>query len=217
LDGIFDFSDVNLIMRYLNKKRFFEEFVFDDDGIEVETDNLKGHQWWDNKLLIAESEDVVMQESPFATYLASSSFTAFTKKVFDYIEVNLVQTNILDIDGDGKVDLNDGAILAAFFTARLTPAALTQWITSNSIRRYVKDVTAYIGQYTGAQRHFTDPAFFGYQVSCSYDPTGSYLAPVITTIGLYDNSNHLLAVGKLGKPIKNLVDWPLNFIIRFDT
>ena len=29
-DGKFDFLDVDLIMRYLYKKKFFEEFVFDD-------------------------------------------------------------------------------------------------------------------------------------------------------------------------------------------
>jgi hypothetical protein len=46
-------------------------------------------------------------------------------------------------------------------------------------------------------------------------PTGSYLAPFITTIGLYDG-NELVAVGKLGRPVKNLVDWPVNIVVRFD-
>ena len=216
-DGVFDFADVDLIMRYLSKKQFFEDYVFDDNGIVLEQDNLKGYQWWDNKILLTESEDVLLQESDFSAFLVSSSFNQFTKTVFDYIETKLDNTGILDIDGDGKVNLYDGAILTAYFTGKLTPVSLLQWINVNSIRRYVVEINEYIGQYTGAQGSFTNPVFFGYQFSSSYDPTGSYLAPVITTIGLYDNNNALVAVGKLGKPIKNLVDWPLNFIVRFDT
>jgi hypothetical protein len=53
--------------------------------------------------------------------------------------------------------------------------------------------------------------------SSSVDPTGSYLAPYITTIGLYDDNNQMVAVAKLAHPIKSYPDYPLNFIIRFDT
>lgn len=56
-----------------------------------------------------------------------------------------------------------------------------------------------------------------YLESGSIDPTGSYLAPYITTIGLYDNNYDMVAVAKLPTPIKNLPDYDLNFIIRFDT
>ena len=56
-----------------------------------------------------------------------------------------------------------------------------------------------------------------YHTSASVDPTGSYLAPFITTIGLYDDDNNMIAVAKLPKPIKNLPDYDMNFIVRFDT
>lgn len=49
------------------------------------------------------------------------------------------------------------------------------------------------------------------------DPTGSYLTPYITTIGLYDDDDNLLVVAKLPKPIKNLPDYNVNFLVRFDT
>ena len=49
------------------------------------------------------------------------------------------------------------------------------------------------------------------------DRTGSYLAPYITTIGLYDDELNLVAVAKLPQPIKSLPDYPVNFIVRFDT
>jgi hypothetical protein len=59
--------------------------------------------------------------------------------------------------------------------------------------------------------------FGEYDYSSSIDPTGSYLAPYITTIGLYDNEMNMVAVAKLPQPIKSLPDYPLNFIVRFDT
>jgi hypothetical protein len=66
-----------------------------------------------------------------------------------------------------------------------------------------------------------DPKVYGsfddYDVSGSVDRTGSYLAPFITTIGLYDDNLNMVAVAKLPKPIKSLHDYPLNFIVRLDT
>jgi hypothetical protein len=56
-----------------------------------------------------------------------------------------------------------------------------------------------------------------YFVSASTDPTGSYLTTYITTIGLYDNDGDMVAVAKLPTPIKNLPDYDVNFIVRFDT
>ena len=55
-----------------------------------------------------------------------------------------------------------------------------------------------------------------YWDSGSTDLTGSYLVPYITTIGLYNDDKEMLAVAKLPKPIKNLPDYPVNFIVRFD-
>lgn len=214
-DGVFDFADLDLIMRYLNKKRFYEDYVFDDNGIVTEQSNLLGN-WVTNDVLLTEAGDVLLQESDYAAYLVSSSFNQFTKDAFDYIESNLDSTGILDIDGNGEINIKDGAILTAYFVNKLTPTSLAQWVDDDSTRRYTSEIEAYIGKYTGVQKFYTNPEFFGYQYSSSYDVTGSYLAPVITTIGLYDN-NQLVAVAKLGRPVKNLIDWPINFIVRFDT
>jgi len=59
--------------------------------------------------------------------------------------------------------------------------------------------------------------FAEYDYSSSLDTTGSYLAPYITTIALYDNDLNMVAVAKLPQPIKSMPDYPLNFIVRFDT
>lgn len=215
-DGKFDFLDVDLIMRYLYKKKFFEEFVFDDNGIILEQDSLKDYSWWNNDILQTESDDVLLQESDEAAYLASSSFNAFTKTAFDYIQTNLVDTGILDIDGDGSINLNDGNILSLYYFERLIPERLSDLLSENSTRIYVKDIKEYLNPYCRTDNYKVNPYFLEYQYSSSYDPTGSYLAPFITTIGLYEG-NELVAVGKLGRPVKNLVDWPVNIVVRFDT
>ena len=59
--------------------------------------------------------------------------------------------------------------------------------------------------------------FLNYDFNTSNDITGSYLAPFISTIGLYDDDLNMVAVAKLPNPIKKFPDYPINFIIRLDT
>lgn len=79
----------------------------------------------------------------------------------------------------------------------------------------VLDITrreTYTGSFGTATGSWDDYFEYG-----STDLTGSYLAPFITTIGLYDDSGDMVAVAKLPTPIKNLPDYDMNFIVRFDT
>lgn len=46
--------------------------------------------------------------------------------------------------------------------------------------------------------------------------SGSDFAPYITTIGLYNDSGELLAIGKLAQPIRKRNDVDMNFLIRID-
>jgi len=48
------------------------------------------------------------------------------------------------------------------------------------------------------------------------DPTGSYLTTYVSTIGLYDDNNNLVAVAKLPKTIKKYRVMSVNFIDRMD-
>jgi len=59
--------------------------------------------------------------------------------------------------------------------------------------------------------------FDEYEYSSSLDPTGSYLAPYITTVGLYDENYDMVAVAKIPSKPKSTPDYPINFVIRFDT
>jgi hypothetical protein len=46
--------------------------------------------------------------------------------------------------------------------------------------------------------------------------TGSSFSPYITSIGLYNNNNDLVAIAKLATPLKKRKDIDINVIIRFD-
>lgn len=63
----------------------------------------------------------------------------------------------------------------------------------------------------------TKIGFDEYEYSSSVDPTGSYLAPYVTTIGLYDENYDMVAVAKIPSKPKSTPDYPINFVIRFDT
>jgi hypothetical protein len=74
----------------------------------------------------------------------------------------------------------------------------------------------FTGSYSGSNSA-SYAGFDQYEYSSSLDSTGSYLAPFITTIGLYDDNCDLVAVAKLPQPLKSYPDLPVNFIVRFDT
>jgi hypothetical protein len=125
------------------------------------------------------------------------------------------------------------------FNVSQNPTAITQiggkystFVDSNGISRRVwsEQPTKYIrkksvmddGQildfrYTSSVSSSVFAGFEHYDLSGSADTIGSYLAPFITTIGLYDDDMNLVAVAKLPQPIKSEPDIPINFIVRFDT
>jgi hypothetical protein len=47
--------------------------------------------------------------------------------------------------------------------------------------------------------------------------TGSAFNPYVTTIGLYNDENELLAVAKLAKPIMVSQNTDMTFIVKYDT
>ena len=94
--------------------------------------------------------------------------------------------------------------------------------TSNPGVKYIRKLTTLetgevldyrYGGTTGTRK----AGFEDYDLNSSVDSTGSFLAPFITTIGLYDDNCDLVAVAKLPQPIKSEPDIPVNFIVRFDT
>jgi hypothetical protein len=46
--------------------------------------------------------------------------------------------------------------------------------------------------------------------------TGSFFSPYVTTVGLYDESYNLLAIGKLAKPLPTSRTTDTTILINFD-
>ena len=57
--------------------------------------------------------------------------------------------------------------------------------------------------------------FLDYEANTLLDKTGSFLSPMVTTIGLYSGLN-LVGIAKLGSPIKIPMELPINFVIKLD-
>lgn len=61
---------------------------------------------------------------------------------------------------------------------------------------------------------YWNPLHDQFEIDSRY--TGSLFRPYVTTIGLYNNNNELLAVGKLSTPIQTSAKTDTTFVVRFD-
>jgi hypothetical protein len=113
------------------------------------------------------------------------------------------------------------------FNYSTNPSATVYYEGDKYIRKYIPFKPASL-DYTGSAydldfRIVSDYdktskiGFDEYEYSSSIDPIGSYLAPYITTVGLYDENYDMVAVAKIPSKPKSLPDYPVNFVIRFDT
>ena len=117
--------------------------------------------------------------------------------------INKIKTDIEKLDIKLKLDLVN---------------KLTIKLLDNDIHKIIVDGVVDI--ISNIKSNIDNSKFGGfgeYEFSSSVDPTGSYLAPYITTIGIYDDDLNMVAVAKLPQPIKSLPEYPVNFIVRFDT
>jgi hypothetical protein len=163
---------------------------------------------YENEYYIIVGEDEFnVSTNPTAIVEIGGSIT--TASVFDFSSISTnpnIYTQSIHIDGQKfikkKSVLPDGTETDRnIVTTHLFPSG-----------------SRYLGQVLTASLAVTGSGGFGdYEISSSIDQTGSYLAPFITTIGLYDDNMDMVAVAKLGKPIKSLPDFPVNFIVRIDT
>jgi hypothetical protein len=94
-----------------------------------------------------------------------------------------------------------------------TLAGLPATIPSASVTSYPSVDYATLGYSTSS--YDTD----GYNIGKEFigETTHSEFAPYVTTVGLYNDEDELVAIGKPASPIKNEKDLSLTFVVRFDT
>jgi hypothetical protein len=188
--------------------------VYTDDGYSNlldSTGSICGNVFYDRGLVVL-SKGIISGSSMGSFFLDfRSTKTIYENEIFLSVlenEFNVSQNPTAVYEIGGKVEnvtvtnpyKTDGSTL----TKKVYTAG-TKYIRTNQY------------PFTSSLDSTKNASFDDYLISGSVDPTGSYLAPYITTIGLYDDDLNLVAIAKLPQPIKSLPDYPLNFIIRFDT
>src|SRR6056300_269266 len=175
--------------------------------------NIKGNVFYDRGLVVL-TEDVA-DTSGLSSFDVSyrSTMTIYENEIFLSVlenEFNVSQnpTAVYEVGGR-KIEAS-----ITKPATRLSDNELVNQSFYQPGAKYIRNskypiISSYDNSYKGS--------FDDYEVSGSTDQTGSYLAPFITTIGLYDNELNMVAIAKLPQPIKSLPDYPVNFIVRFDT
>ena len=193
--------------------------VYNDDSHSnlVSGSSIYGNIFYDKGMVILTQN--VVSGSTLQTYSLSyrSTKTIYENEIF--IEV---LPNEFNVSTNPSAYYEDGQ---ESYTMIVNNSNYKQYRDRDFKGTYLKTFyTAGIRHIRNSQYPYTssiDSAQFGsfddYEISGSSDMTGSYLTPFITSIGLYDNDLSLVAIAKLPQPIKSLPDYPVNFIIRFDS
>lgn len=203
-NGIFDFQDMDVLLRYMRYK-------------STETPGPALTDWTSSLLL--DSVGIISDELVSVYNMYSSSWNEdATKALFtsSYSVVNNLLYTTLDFNEDSKIDTNDQQILWKYFIHRLTQKNYNTYITPNSQKKFLSDILDYLNEQTKLNSPpLIGSDFLDYEALSKADPTGSYLAPYVTTIGFYSGAD-LVAVAKLGSPIKIVPDFPMNFVVKMD-
>lgn len=190
--------------------------TYTDDGysnlVDV-TGSIWGNVFYDRGLVVV-TRDVVSGSGVLSNF--SLNFRS-TKTIYENEVFISVLENEFNVSQNPSAVYEDGGQTITQIINRPGNTKPNDLVTAS----FYDKGTRYIRNSSYAIQSKIDETKFGsfddYIYSGSIDPTGSYLAPFITTIGLYDEQLNMVAVAKLPQPIKSLPDYPLNFIVRFDT
>lgn len=199
-NGRFDWQDLDVILRYMSM---------------IYTKNNPGGSTTDWSSSLLKSDDEISYYNYYSSNNNYNTDSGFISQSFFGI-VNDIGTSQFDFNQDNKVDLNDMYILWKYYNNRLNQTNYDSYITPNCKRKLFSDITDHLNLVTKKNSTpLIKPEFLTYDDQSSLDRTGSYLAPYVTTIGLY-NGLDLVAVAKLGTPIKLTRQLPVNFLIKMD-
>jgi hypothetical protein len=202
---MFDFQDMDVLLRYMQYKN--TSYL----GIPTSTD-------WSSSLVTSTDEISLLKyyQSRESGCAVARTSTLTSESIIRWEQTDTWMQSVLDFNQDNRIDIRDMYILWKYFTNRLTQKNYASFITPACRRKLFSDVIDYMNFVT--QKHTTPQIksdFLTYENSVAMDKTGSFLAPMATTIGLYSGLD-LVAVAKLGSPIKIIPELPFNFAIKMD-
>lgn len=199
-NGHFDWQDMDIILRYM--QRLNTRYTVDGPTMD-----------WSSSLLT--NDDEISYYNYYSTAFNYVTGSEYISQSFFGI-LNTIGNSVFDFNQDSKIDLNDMSILWKYCSNRLNQTNYQSYITPNSRRKLFSDIIDYLDSNTDKHPQYSIKSeFLTYSSQSVEDKTGSYLAPYVTTIGLYSGLD-LVGVAKLGNPIKLTADFPINFVIKMD-
>lgn len=189
--------------------------TYTDDGYSNLIDsgsNVRGNVFYDRGLVILTRDITSGSVLSQFTLNFRSTKTIYENEIF----ISVLE-NEFNVSQNPSAVYEDGGSKKTEIIQRPGSTRIGDLVTSSYYDAGVKWIRNSKYPYQSSVNPNVFGSFDDYEYSSSLDPTGSYLAPYITTIGLYDNNLDMIAIAKLPQPIKSLPDYPLNFIIRFDT
>jgi hypothetical protein len=189
--------------------------IYTDDGYSNLIDsgsNVRGNVFYDRGLVILTRDITSGSVLSQFTLNFRSTKTIYENEIF----ISVLE-NEFNVSQNPSAVYEDGGSKKTEIIQRPGSTRIGDLVTSSYYDAGVKWIRNSKYPYQSSLNPNVFGSFDDYEYSSSLDPTGSYLAPYITTIGLYDDELNMIAIAKLPQPIKSLPDYPLNFIIRFDT
>ena len=188
-----NFENLDIILRYINFNITYPQ----------------SEKWWET--FVSGQTEL----SIFGYY--SSSIHGFENTKLNNELLSKCNDIDFDVNGDGVVTSQDGILIWKYFIKELKNSNYRDYLTQRSKRTNYTNIINFLDEKFGK---FVEkkslPEFFEYKALTDNDPTGSYLAPYITTVGLYSDGD-LVAVAKLAHPIKNTGEIPINIVVKWDT
>tara|TARA_R110001592_G_scaffold37424_3_gene124838 strand:- start:904 stop:3633 length:2730 start_codon:yes stop_codon:yes gene_type:complete len=181
---------------------------FTNDSIRYFNGNLSNINIWENSFtspqINAVSESI--NASPYVGNI-------FYKNGF----VTITHPNYYSVLGDvgvGEMEVgSDFAVDSSFHTG----ISKLEFQGTHKIREWEYQCTVEEHEFNGTQNISARKSRSNNVYELAPFTTSSIFKPYITTIGLYDEDNNLLVVGKLNQPIKTSNQTDTTFIVRWDT
>jgi len=166
---------------------------------------------------------VTLEAGTATVYYVSSSFLSGS-----YIVSTTVPSLDLHDDGEGKIlDNNNNAVGDIIYTHG--HIVLTDTTTVNAFLQQPDYTIGLQGSHTvythnyrckinDSQLNYSqNPTIKSGSNGYVYDfATGSYFQPYVATVGLYNDANELVAIGKLAQPIPKSRYTDMTFVVNFD-
>lgn len=231
-----DVTGTHVVPNTFSFKPLFEEqdlFISDDyvkDRFSGDNQFIENIEYWygSNPL---DKEDYINLESTYVTESVSPGAD------YQYVDIDRNQQRIEIVDN------GDGALIFSGSNHYYTePTKIVGDIIYNKGVAVITDTTVarYLSTYSRHKlRWKSNQPIYTYNVHCNvkdsemnftYNPsattgsfgkisnnvTGSAFTPYITTIGLYNNANQLLAVAKTNRPIQKTHNTDMTFVVKID-